>query len=558
MKYIVVTGGVVSGLGKGITASSIGVLLKGFGYKVTCIKIDPYLNIDAGMMSPFEHGEVYVLDDGGEVDLDMGNYERFLDVSLSRDHNITTGKVYRRVLDKERQGHFLGKTVQVVPHIVDEVITWIDTVAHQPLVFDACRKPQGLEVADMCIIELGGTIGDIESDVFVEALHRLESKVGTKNFMCVHVGLVPSVVPGGEQKSKPTQQSISTLRSLGLTPSVIACRCNSDIHNDVRNKIATCAGLSLERVISIPDVKDGNLWNVPLILASQGLHKQICETLDLQPLLAFNINSWETSLAGQWDKLMTIPEDSQTVNIGIVGKYVEHSDAYLSVVKGLQHACMKQGLKLIIKWIESSTLEAVDCDISQMFKSIDGVLIPGGFGERGVEGMIKACHYCRTNKVPFFGICLGMQVTVIEFCRNVLGIQNATSQEFSHHLDEVTTDTKVIVYLDNHGIMRLGSQTTNINPFSLAYQIYNDSIISERHRHRYVVHPHLINHLQNAGMMISGKSSEQVAIVELSTLAHPFYIGCQFHPEYKTRPLKPAPLFSSFIHAAHSNKNIDI
>lgn len=558
MKYIVVTGGVVSGLGKGITASSIGVLLKGLGFKVTCIKIDPYLNTDAGMMSPFEHGEVYVLDDGGEVDLDMGNYERFLGVSLTRDHNITTGKIYRSVLEKERQGHYLGKTVQVVPHIVEEVITWIDTVAHKPLVFDNNNNNNVSETAEICIIELGGTIGDIESDVFVEALHRLECKVGQSNFMCVHVGLVPTVIQGGEQKSKPTQQSISTLRSLGLTPSVIACRCNSMVHEDVRNKIAICAGLLKERIISIPDVKDGNLWNVPLILASQHIHNHICSTLQLTSHSQnFNIDTWSTQLAGQWDKLVAINNDDETVKVAIIGKYVEHSDAYLSVVKGLQHACMKEGVKLVIKWIEASSLETDN--ISESLSDIDGVLIPGGFGYRGVEGMINACTYCRTNKVPFFGICLGMQVAVIEYCRNVLGIANATSQEFMDVRNEgtVANNTFVIVNKYEQGLMCLGSHKTILNPFSLAYQIYNDTIIHERHRHRYIVHPDIISHLQCRGMIVSGKdamTTEQANIVELTTLEHPFYVGCQFHPEYKTRPLQPSPPFLGFVQATLVNK----
>jgi CTP synthase len=460
-------------------------------------------------------------------------------------------------LEKERQGFYLGKTVQVVPHIVEEVITWIDTVAHKPLVFDV--NVNTYETADICIIELGGTIGDIESDVFVEALHRLECKVEKGNFMCIHVGLVPSVVQGGEHKSKPTQQSISTLRSLGLTPSIVACRCNIMVNEDVRTKIAMCAGLDKERVISIPDVKDGNLWNVPLILASQHLQHHICSTLDLiSHSQVFNIDTWQTQLAGQWDKLMAITDDAHTINIGVVGKYVEHSDAYLSVVKGLQHASIKQGLKLIIKWIEASSLETTD----DLLKDVDGVLIPGGFGQRGVEGMINACKYCRINKVPFLGICLGMQVSVIEYCRNVLGIHNATSQEFmgdsqSSQSSQLETTSCVIVNKNEQGSMCLGLQTTILNPFSLACQIYNETIVQERHRHRYMVHPHLIPILQNAGMTVSGKDAtiaEQTNIVELSTLEHPFYVGCQFHPEYKTRPLQPSPPFLSFIQAVHANK----
>lgn len=571
MKYVLVSGGVVSGLGKGITASSLGVLLKGFGLKVTCIKIDPYLNCDAGTMSPFEHGEVYVLDDGGEVDLDMGNYERFLDVSLTKDHNITTGKIYKNVLDKERRGCYLGKTVQVFPHITDEVLRWIEEVAHKPLMFSGGSGP---EIADVCIIELGGTIGDIESGVFVEALRQLEAKVGCQNFVCVLVSFVPCVVVGGEQKSKPTQQSITTLRSLGLYPSIVACRCNGDwVSEDVSRKIAKCAGIELDRVVSLPDVKGGNLWNVPLIMESQCVHLMLSDLLELRPRAEFSLDIWRERIASQWDKLMALDVGvdggmrGHVVRIGIVGKYTGNSDAYLSIVKGLQHACMKECLKLEIKWIESTLLEEKDSDAKLVLQGLDGVLIPGGFGSRGVEGMIKACEYCRVSGVPFFGICLGMQVAVIEYCRNVLGIVNANSQEFIEEGVGVGVAEgevyPVIINMPDHsdtdlgGTMRLGLQGTVINPFSIAYGLYQETVVYERHRHRYEVHPLLVPYLQQGGITVTGRderTKERVEIIELSALQHPFYVACQFHPEYKTRPLKPSPLFLGFVKAIKSNK----
>jgi CTP synthase len=568
MKYVVVTGGVVSGLGKGITASSIGVLLKGFGCKVTCIKIDPYLNIDAGTMSPFEHGEVYVLDDGGEVDLDMGNYERFLNVALTRDHNITTGKIYKSVLDKERNGSYLGKTVQVVPHITDEVVEWIERVAQSELVFidDWWHHHREMkEVADVCIIELGGTVGDIESGVYVEALRQLQAKVGAGNFVCVHVGLVPSVVRGGELKSKPTQQSINVLRSLGLSPNIVACRCNEMVSYDVRRKIAIGAGLDIDRVISIPDVQRGNLWNVPLTLVEQNVHEMVRNCLMLEDGRGFNLLRWRVSIAERWDDLMDIEDERLIIRIGIVGKYTHNSDAYLSITKGLQHACMNLGIKLIIKWIESTSLEVNEgqIDIKEILGDLDGVLVPGGFGQRGIDGMIRACEYCRLNGVPFFGICLGMQVAVIEYCRNVLGIHYATSQEFSDcdgdgdgQCENVVKRLKV----DNEelgGTMHLGLHATVLKGGTHVSRAYDDFIIYERYRHRYGVYGDIVTLLENGGLVVSGfddESGDNAIVVELCQEKHPFYVGCQFHPEYKTRPLKPSPLFLGFVEACWKNK----
>jgi CTP synthase len=561
MKYVVVTGGVVSGLGKGITASSIGVLLKGYGYKVTCIKIDPYLNIDAGTMSPFEHGEVYVLDDGGEVDLDMGNYERFLNLSLTKDHNITTGKIYKRVLDKERNGAYLGKTVQVIPHITNEVVQWIERVAHQRLVFSDDKDVK--ELADVCIIELGGTIGDIESGVYVEALRQLETKVGAGNFACVHVGLVPTVVAGGEQKSKPTQQSISMLRSLGLTPCIVALRCNEGVCDDVRCKIAIGAGLSIDRVVSIPNVENGNLWKVPLTLVSQNVHIMLRQSLRLYVGDIFDLLRWRVSIVERWEELMDITDESRIVCVGVVGKYTNNSDAYLSITRALQHACMTLGVRLSIKWIESTALEACE-NVDEMLGDVNGVLIPGGFGQRGIDGMVKACEYCRLYKVPFFGICLGMQVAVIEYFRNVLGIKDATSEEFADNDANEQYVVKRLEISDGNknlgGTMHLGLYATVLKDGTHAQQSYGCHIAYERHRHRYGVYGGDVELLEANGVVVSGRDSEQgdnAIVIEMDHEQHPFYVACQFHPEYKTRPLTPSPLFMSFIVASIA-KNISI
>ena len=418
MKYVVVSGGVLSGLGKGVTASSIGVLLKSAGLKITSVKIDPYLNSDAGTMSPFEHGEVFVLDDGGEVDLDLGNYERFLDINLGKNNNLTTGKIYSKVIEAERRGDYLGKTVQVIPHITDAIQDWIEDVAHVPA--DGSN-----DSPDACIIELGGTVGDIESAPYIEALRQFQFRVGRENISFVHVSLVPVMGPVGEQKTKPTQHSVKELRGLGITPDILVCRSTSPMTDETKEKLAAFCHVSPNAVMSTHDVP--NIYHVPLMLESQGL----CKIL--------NVDCNATSLLSDWRKMaLNLDTLTEDVSIAMVGKYTELTDAYLSVIKSLQHAAMKVNRKLKINWIEASHLEDSwkSNDVKEfenswkLLKASDGILVPGGFGDRGIEGKILAAEYARTSSVPFLGICLGLQVATIEFCRNVLNLTNANSTEF--------------------------------------------------------------------------------------------------------------------------------
>ncbi|XP_031493965.1 uncharacterized protein LOC116259255 isoform X2 [Nymphaea colorata] len=454
MKYVLVSGGVVSGLGKGVMASSIGVVLKACGLRVTSIKIDPYLNTDAGTMSPFEHGEVFVLDDGGEVDLDLGNYERFLDVKLTRDNNITTGKIYQSVIDKERRGDYLGKTVQVVPHITDAIQEWIERVAMIPV--DGKEGP-----ADVCVIELGGTVGDIESMPFVEALRQLSYRVGPGNFCLVHVSLVPVVNVVGEQKTKPTQHSVRELRGLGLIPNILACRSTKPLEDNVKEKLSQFCHVPAESILTIYDVS--NIWHIPLLLRDQKVHEAILKGLNL---LGFagnpELQEW-TARAELQDKL------SYPVRIAMVGKYTGLSDSYLSVLKALLHASVECSRKLMVEWVAATDLEDAtareDPDAFEaawnVLKSADGILVPGGFGDRGVQGKILAAKYARENRIPYLGICLGMQIAVIEFSRSILGLHDANSTEF----DPDTKNPCVIFMPEGSkthmgGTMRLGSRRT--------------------------------------------------------------------------------------------------
>eukprot|EP00878_Enallax_costatus_P014560 GHUV01015231.1.p1 GENE.GHUV01015231.1~~GHUV01015231.1.p1 ORF type:complete len:554 (+),score=149.49 GHUV01015231.1:128-1789(+) len=528
MKYVLVTGGVVSGLGKGVTASSIGVLLKNCGLRVTSIKIDPYLNIDAGTMSPFEHGEVFVLDDGGEVDLDLGNYERFLDITLTRDNNLTTGKVYQNVLEKERRGDYLGKTVQVVPHITDAIQDWIQRVAHIPV--------DGRDgIPDVCVIELGGTVGDIESSPFVEALRQFHFKVGPGNMCIVHVSLVPIIGVVGEQKTKPTQHSVAVLRSLGLQPDLLACRCSVPLDEGVRQKLALFCQVPAENVLTMHDVS--NIWRIPLLMQSQHAHKTILDTLRLPHYAEkLDMHTWKTHIADRWDNLKDV------VHISMCGKYTDLSDAYLSVIKALQHACMAAGMKLQLTWVEAQYLEPEAKeeepekyeDSWKNLRAADGVLVPGGFGNRGVEGKILAAQYARENKIPYLGICLGMQVAVIEFARNVLGIKDADSTEFNPG-----TPNPAVVFMPEistkhmGGTMRLGARKTLLQSIScLTAKLYQkEQYVDERHRHRYEVNPQMVPQLEAAGLLFVGKdeTGERMEIVELqdNPSDHPFYVAAQ-------------------------------
>uniref|UniRef100_M1BXT4 CTP synthase n=1 Tax=Solanum tuberosum TaxID=4113 RepID=M1BXT4_SOLTU len=454
MKYVLVTGGVVSGLGKGVTASSIGLILKACGLRVTSIKIDPYLNTDAGTMSPFEHGEVYVLDDGGEVDLDLGNYERFLDIKLTGDNNITTGKIYQSVIDKERRGDYLGKTVQVVPHITDAIQEWIERVAVIPV--DGKDGPP-----DVCVIELGGTIGDIESMPFIEALGQFSYRVGAGNFCLIHVSLVPVLSVVGEQKTKPTQHSVRGLRSLGLTPNILACRSTTELEENVKEKISRFCHVPLDNIITLYDVS--NIWRVPLLLRDQKAHEAILKVLNLKGVAQEPALGEWTSRAALCDKLQ------EPVRVAMVGKYTGLSDAYLSVLKALVHASVACHRKLCIDWIAASDLEDETSTENpenyrsawKLLKGANAILVPGGFGDRGVEGKILAARYARANRIPFLGICLGMQIAVIEFARSILGLLDANSTEFDHN-----TQNPCVIFMPEGskthmgGTMRLGSRRT--------------------------------------------------------------------------------------------------
>ncbi|KAJ4842993.1 hypothetical protein Tsubulata_037860 [Turnera subulata] len=546
MKYVLVTGGVVSGLGKGVTASSIGVLLKACGLRVTSIKIDPYLNTDAGTMSPFEHGEVFVLDDGGEVDLDLGNYERFLDIKLTRDNNITTGKIYQAVLDKERRGDYLGKTVQVVPHITDAIQDWIERVAIIPV--DGQPGP-----ADVCVIELGGTIGDIESMPFTEALGQFSYRVGAGNFCLIHVSLVPVLNVVGEQKTKPTQHSVRGLRSLGLTPNILACRSTSALDENIKQKLSQFCHVPEENVITLYDVP--NIWHIPLLLRDQKAHEAILRVLNLHGVTREpNLVEW-TSRAKICDML------HEPVRIAMVGKYTCLTDSYLSVMKALLHASVSLRKKLVVDWVPASDLEDETARENpdahkaawKLLKGADGALVPGGFGDRGVQGKILAAKYAREKRIPFLGICLGMQTAVIEYARSVLGLQGANSTEFD-------PDTKIpcVIFMPEGSkthmgaTMRLGSRRTYFQAMDCkSAKLYgNRSFIDERHRHRYEVNPEMVPCLEDAGLCFTGKdeTGQRMEIVELPN--HPYYVGVQFHPEFKSRPGKPSALFLGLIAAA--------
>ncbi|CAL4894957.1 unnamed protein product [Urochloa decumbens] len=549
MKYVLVTGGVVSGLGKGVTASSIGVLLKGCGLRVTSIKIDPYLNTDAGTMSPFEHGEVFVLDDGGEVDLDLGNYERFLDIKLTRDNNITTGKIYQSVIDKERRGEYLGKTVQVVPHITDEIQEWIERVAMNPV--DGTE-----EAADVCVIELGGTIGDIESMPFIEALGQFSYRVGPRNFCLVHVSLVPVLNVVGEQKTKPTQHSVRGLRGLGLIPDILACRSTQPLEEQVKVKLAQFCHVPIPNIINLHDVT--NIWHIPLLLRDQKAHEAILKVLDLQCVGKVprepKLSEW-TDRASKCDKLKT------PVRIAMVGKYTGLSDSYLSVLKALLHASVALNRKLVVEWVpscdlEGSTAQETPDAYEKAWKSLrgaDGVLVPGGFGDRGVQGKILAAKYARESNVPYLGICLGMQIAVIEFARSVMKLDGANSTEF-----DPATKTPCVIFMPEGSkthmgaTMRLGSRRTlfQVKNCKSAKLYGNASYVDERHRHRYEVNPDMVQEFEKAGLSFVGRdeSGKRMEIIELPT--HRFFIGAQFHPEFKSRPGNPSPLFLGLIAAA--------
>lgn len=551
MKYVVITGGVISGVGKGIIASSTGVLLKALGMRVSAIKIDPYLNIDAGTLSPLDHGEVFILDDGGETDLDLGNYERFLNITLTRDNNITTGKIYSHVIERERRGDYLGKTVQVIPHITDAIQDWIERASN--LEVEDVNGIKGRP--DACVIEMGGTVGDIESAPFIEALRQFQFRVGRDNFMLIHVSLVPVVGSVGEQKTKPTQASVRDLRGLGLSPDVVACRSASSLDKSIKDKISLFCQVAPEQVLSVHDCS--SVYQVPLILEEQGLSKFLFDRFKLGNLsLASN-----DEFMSKWTHLAQVQaECKDEISIALVGKYTFLQDSYLSISKALNHAGLFLEKSPKIHWIEATDLEGHDSAKNEAawatLRSSDCILVPGGFGDRGMAGKLAACHYARSNGKPFLGICLGFQMAVIEYSRDVLGLLDANSTEMNSE-----TANPVVIFMPEGskthlgGTMRLGTRKTIISFESKhALPLYKNTIIDERHRHRYEVNPTYVESLESAGLKFVGRdeTGQRMEIFELAD--HPYYVGCQFHPEFKSKPMQPSPLFVGLLQAAVSCK----
>jgi CTP synthase len=530
-KYIFVTGGVVSSLGKGITAASLGRLLKNRGLKVSIQKFDPYLNVDPGTMSPYQHGEVFVTDDGAETDLDLGHYERFIDESLSKNSNVTTGKVYWSVISKERRGDYLGGTVQVIPHITNELKDRVYRVAKEKNV-------------DVVITEIGGTVGDIESLPFLEAIRQIKYEVGRENVCFIHVTLVPYLGKAGELKTKPTQHSVKELRSIGIQPDIIVCRSEKELSMDLRNKIGLFCNIDGRSVIQNLDAE--NLYEVPLMLHNEGLDTLVCEKLNLDCNEIDN-SAWINMV----EKLKNLKEN---VKIALVGKYVELHDAYISVVEALSHGGLNCDSNVDIKWVNA--VEVNENNVEELLGDVDGILVPGGFGDRGVEGKIEAIRYARENKVPFLGICLGMQCAVIEYARNVLKLKDANSAELvpetTHPVIDLMPDQKDVD--EKGGTMRLGLYACRLSKGTKALDAYGEEVIYERHRHRYEFNNEYREQLTKAGLILSGTSPDKrlVEIVEIKD--HPWFVAAQFHPELKSRPNNPHPLFSEFVKASLENK----
>ena len=528
-KYVFVTGGVVSGLGKGITASSLALLLKARGYKVFMQKFDPYINVDPGTMNPIQHGEVFVTYDGCETDLDLGHYERFIDEELNYTSNITNGKIFKSVIEKERRGDYLGATVQMVPHVTNEI---------KNKVYEAGM----VTGADIVITEIGGTVGDIESQSMIEALRQIQYEKGTENTFFVHCTLIPYIYGSNELKTKPTQNSVRDLRNMGIRPDALVCRAPFETGEHIKKKLSLFCSVPEENVIDSIDVK--NIYEIPINYHKQGFDEIVLKQFDL-PIKKANLKYWE-------DLIKTVDNLKNEIEIALVGKYVELHDAYISVAEALKHAGYKYNTKVNINWVDSETLEKDDVNLKEVFKNSKGILVPGGFGTRGTNGKIKAINYARTNKIPFLGICLGMQLAVIEFAQNVLKLEDATSTEFDpvckNPVIDLMADQKAVSNMG--GTLRLGNYECTLIPNTLASKIYKQDKILERHRHRYEFNNKYKEQLEASGMIFSGinEANNLVEIIELKD--HPHFIASQFHPEFKSRPTRPHPLFDSFIKAS--------
>jgi CTP synthase len=524
-KHIFVTGGVASSLGKGLTASSLGRLLKLRGLRVTMQKLDPYINVDPGTMNPFEHGEVFVTDDGGETDLDLGHYERFIDENLTRNSNATTGSIYQAVLAAERRGDYLGKTVQVIPHITDEIKRRIRRMASEDV--------------DVVITEVGGTVGDIEILPFLEAIRQYRKEAGRDNVCYIHVTLVPFIGPSGEQKTKPTQHSVTELRSRGIQPDIIVCRSEEPLSPSLKRKVSNLCDVDERAVVNAADVR--NIYELPLVLHDEGLDTVVCETLriDAEPDLS------------SWERVVTMVENAtKPVRIGLIGKYIELHDAYLSVVESIKHAGFHHGAHVEIDWIQAEEVEGLLA--AGRLAELDGMVIPGGFGVRGVEGKIAAAEYARVNKIPCLGLCLGMQVMTIEFARHVLGMSDAHSTEFDpssqHPVIDIMNDQREVT--DKGGTMRLGAYYAVLQPGTKVAMAYGEPVVSERHRHRYEFNSQYRNRFESAGFLCSGTSPDKRLVEFIELTDHPFWVGTQAHPEFKSRPDRPHPLFRDMMAAS--------
>ncbi|HEX5751862.1 MAG TPA: CTP synthase [Archangium sp.] len=530
-KFIFVTGGVVSSLGKGLASASIGALLENRGLDITLLKLDPYINIDPGTMSPFQHGEVFVTDDGGETDMDLGHYERFTNARMSRLNNFTSGRIYHAVIQKERRGEYLGKTVQVIPHITDEIKSCIRQAA------------QGM---DAVIVEVGGTVGDIESLPFLEAIRQMRYDVGSGNTVYMHLTLLPYIGAAGEVKTKPTQHSVMKLREIGIQPDFLICRTDREISREMKDKIAMFCNVDPGNVFTSPDVK--SIYELPLELHRQGIDERLAETLNIWTRAA-RLDRWEDIIRKVYS-----PGRGE-VKVGIVGKYVDLKESYKSLNEALLHGGIANDVKVDLQFVDSQDVEEKGAEA--LLSGVDAILVPGGFGVRGTEGKIAAVRYAREKRVPFFGICLGLQMAVVEFSRNVLGLVDSNSLEFNEHTSHpvVTLMESQVKVQDKGGTMRLGSYACALKPGSLAHKLYGEDVIQERHRHRYEVNNAYRGRLQEAGLVVSGHNPELNLVEMIELPDHPYFVGCQFHPEFKSKPFAPHPLFSGFIRAALAQRD---